>query len=94
MGAERTAKSRLVQTFRFLKELNELRNPVPRDISAYSQVMRLDSWPVHPFVEVRRGDRPEADDDADGGAEMEPLIRVRRRISPHARIRPSGSMAG
>ena len=36
MNVELTAKSRLVQTFKFLKELNELRNPVPRDISTYA----------------------------------------------------------
>jgi len=48
------AKDRLVQTFKFLKELNELRNPVPRDLSQCPQLFWLDEWPVHPFVTMRR----------------------------------------
>lgn len=71
------AKERLAQTFRFLKELNELRNPVPHDLSG-SDVMRLGTWPLHPCVQVRRGDR--AEDEANDAAEveMEPLIRIQR----------------
>ena len=72
------AKSRLTQTFKFLKELNELRNPVPRDISDYAKLLRINEWPAHPFIEVRRGDRTEEDDDESGEAELEPLIRIRR----------------
>src|SRR5262249_42236569 len=72
------AQNRLTQVFKFLKELNELRNPVPREISAYTEVLRLDTWPAHPFVDVRRGDRTEEDNDAASEAEMEPLIRIRR----------------
>jgi len=78
MNVELTAKSRLVQTFKFLKELNELRNPVPRDISTYAQVMRLDSWPIHPCIAVRRGDRQEEEDTGTGEAEIEPLVRIQR----------------
>src|SRR5947207_1347085 len=70
------AKNRLSQTFRFLKELNELKNPIPREISEYPKVLGIDQWPSHPFVEVRRGDR--ADDDSPEGSPIEPLIRVRR----------------
>src|SRR5262245_47167394 len=71
------AKDRLIQTFRFLKELNELRNPVPRDLSHSSKLLWIDDWPDHPFVTVRRGDRT---GDGDDGADQapEPLIRVRR----------------
>lgn len=72
------AQNRLTQVFKFLKELNELRNPAPREMSAYAEVLRLDAWPVHPFIEVRRGDRTEEDNDAVSEAEMEPLIRIRR----------------
>ena|ERR1051325_2445679 len=73
------AKDRLVQTFKFLKELNELRNPVPRDLSQCPQLFWLDEWPVHPFVTMRRGDRSEEGEE--GGEEgIEPLIRVRRAI--------------
>jgi very-short-patch-repair endonuclease len=71
------SRSRLAQTFKFLKELNELRNPVPRQISDYANVQWIDEWPTHPFIEVRRGDRKEGDD-ADGEVEVEPLIRIRR----------------
>jgi very-short-patch-repair endonuclease len=82
MTSANKAKERLVQTFKFLKELNELRNPVVRDLSG-SEVMRLDTWPLHPCVQVRRGDR--AEDGADDAAEteMEPLIRIQRaRLTP------------
>lgn len=77
MTPENNAKLRLVQTFKFLKELNELRNPVPRDLSGLD-VLRLDTWPLHPCVQIRRGDRNE--DDANDAAEatMEPLIRIQR----------------
>jgi len=72
------AQSRLTQVFKFLKELNELRNPVPREMTAYPEVLRLDTWPAHPFIEVRRGDRIEEDNDAVSETAMEPLIRIRR----------------
>src|SRR5436190_22894858 len=70
------AQSRLTQVFKFLKELNELRNPVPRDLSG-SEVLRLDAWPAHPCVQVRRGDRDQ-DEEGEAEAEMEPLMRVQR----------------
>src|SRR5690606_16385943 len=79
---ENSAKERLVQTFKFLKELNELRNPVSRDLSG-SEILRIATWPLHPCVQVRRGDRIE--DDANDAAEvaMEPLIRIQRaRLTP------------
>jgi very-short-patch-repair endonuclease len=71
------AKERLVQTFRFLRELHELRNPITRDLSQSSQLFWLDEWPAHPFITVRRGDRSEEGDES-GEEELEPLIRVRR----------------
>src|SRR5438552_17596650 len=71
------AQSRLTQVFKFLKELNELRNPVARDLSGYAEVLRLDAWPAHPCIVVRHGDRVD-DEDADAEAEMEPLIRIQR----------------
>jgi very-short-patch-repair endonuclease/transcription elongation GreA/GreB family factor len=73
---------RLTQVFKFLKELNELRNPVARDLSGYADVLRLDAWPMHPCIAVRRGDRIE-EEDADAEAGMEPLIRIQRaRLTP------------
>jgi len=77
MSPSNCAKKRLVQTFKFLKELNELRNPVSRDLSR-SEVFRLDTWPVHPCVQVRRGDREEDDIEDATEAEIEPLIRIQR----------------
>jgi very-short-patch-repair endonuclease len=75
-------KARLAQTFRFLKELNELRNPVPREISGYAKVLWIDKWPAHPLIEVRRGDREE-EDDGDVEAQLEPVIRIRRaKLTP------------
>jgi len=78
MKLEDSAKGRLVQTFKFLKELNELRNPVPRDISGYAEVLRLDSWPAHPCITVWHGDRQEEDGEESGEPGVEPLIRIQR----------------
>jgi hypothetical protein len=72
------AKSRLLQTFRFLKSLNESRNPIPREISSEQDPLWLDDWPIHPFIEVQRGDRGDADAPESGEAEAVPVIRVRR----------------
>ena len=73
------ATTRLKQVFKFLKELNELRNPVPRDLAGYREVLRLDAWPSHPCIVVQRGDRPEINEaEADADGELEPLIQVRR----------------
>ena len=72
------AQSRLTQVFKFLKALNELRNPVPRDLSAYSQIFWIDRWPTHPTIIVQRGDREDNEDEADVDVEMEPTIRVQR----------------
>ena len=76
-ASDELTQSRLTQVFKFLKELNELRNPVPRDLSGYVDMLRLDAWPLHPCVVVRRGDREE-ESDADTDVEMEPLIRIKR----------------
>ena len=72
------AKNRLRKVFNFLKQLNELRNPTPTDVSAYSKnTLWLDAWPSHPCIVVQRGNREEeADDEPD--AEIEPIIRIRR----------------
>ena len=77
-GNQRTAKERLVQTFRFLKELTEIRNPVQRDLDDYAEVFRLDSWPVHPCIAVRRGDPSQEDDHDAAGKELEPIVRIAR----------------
>jgi hypothetical protein len=76
--AASVAQSRLTQVFKFLKALNELRNPVPRDLSAYSQILRLDTWPLHPNIIVQRGDREDKEDDADTDSEMHSRREVAR----------------
>jgi very-short-patch-repair endonuclease len=80
LESDRTSRSRLIQTFKFLKELNELRNPVQRDLSGHD-VLRLDEWPLHPGVFVQRGDASpdqEEDVDAESGVEAAPVIRIVR----------------
>ena len=77
MNSQSRCQERLVQMFKFLKELAELRNPVQRDLDDYSQVFRLDSWPVHPCIAVRRGDPSEEDQDV-ADKELEPIIRITR----------------
>jgi very-short-patch-repair endonuclease len=72
------AQHRLTQVFKFLKALNELRNPVPRDLSVYSQILWLDKWPTHPTIFIQRGDREDNEDETDIDAEMEPTVRIQR----------------
>jgi hypothetical protein len=74
------AQGRLTKVFKFLKELNELRNPVSRDMSAYPEVIRLDTWPRHPCIEVFRGDVVEDDNagDSNDDARAIPVIRIKR----------------
>jgi hypothetical protein len=54
------------------------RNPVPREMSGYAKLLWISEWPAPPFIEVRRGERNEEDDNESGEAELEPLIRIRR----------------
>jgi hypothetical protein len=78
--ADDLAQGRLTKVFKFLKELNELRNPVPRDMSGYSVVHRIDTWPRHPCIEVFR-DIPLEEDkasDSDDDAKAIPLICIKR----------------
>lgn len=77
MNSQSRCRERLVKMFKFLRELAELRNPVQRDLGDYSQVFRLDSWPAHPCIAVRRGDPSEEDQDA-ADKELEPIIRITR----------------
>lgn len=74
---ESAARARLTQTFKFLKELNEIRNPVQRDLAGVD-VMHIDAWPLHPCIHVRRGDRPEGETTTANDSPPEPLIRIRR----------------
>lgn len=75
-----TAKARLVQTFRYLKRLNELRNPVPQRLDAYQQVLRIDEWPKHASIVVRDGDDTEDTHPESTSQDVEPIIRIGRAI--------------
>lgn len=45
--------------------------------------MRIDTWPLHPCVQVRRGDRTEDEANDAAEMEMEPLARIQRaRLTP------------
>jgi hypothetical protein len=80
ISADQVAQSRLTKVFRFLKELDELRNLVLRDTSSYPAVLKIDQWPVHPCIEICRGD-PTEDEEPNESSEDEdiaPVIRVKR----------------
>ncbi len=79
-------QSRLTQVFTFLKELNELRNPVLRDLTGYLDVLQLDAWSLHPCSIIRRGDREE-DDDVGAETAMAPVF---ARLE-HLGIEPLGA---
>src|SRR5256885_13437822 len=71
------ARSRLSQTFKFLKELNEVRNPVHRDLS-YTDVHRLNKWPDHPCIQIIRTEIDPKVSDVSTEEKSEPLIRIQR----------------
>jgi hypothetical protein len=73
ISAEQIAHSRLTKVFKFLKELDELRNPVQRDTSSYPAVLKIDEWPVHPCIEIRRGD-PTADEGLNESADEAEMV--------------------
>jgi transcription elongation GreA/GreB family factor/very-short-patch-repair endonuclease/uncharacterized small protein (DUF1192 family) len=52
-GAREEARSKLLQIFGFLKEFNQLRNPVKRDVEKQPWYLWLDELPDHPSI--RRG---------------------------------------
>ncbi|MDD4889860.1 MAG: AAA family ATPase [Phycisphaerae bacterium] len=76
-AARGSAQKRLTQVFKFLKELDELRNPVTRDMSSYDGLLWIDRWPAHPTLVVQRGDA-EDEGDPEEEVEVEPVIRIRR----------------
>ncbi len=75
--AEQIAQSRLTQVFKFLKGMSELRNPIPKVLSAYHREW-LDAWPVHPCITIYRGDSSNEEEAESTGSDPEPLIRIRR----------------
>ena len=78
--ARAEAKRRLLQTFTFLNELAALRNPVQRTLDDYSDVFRLDSWPLHPRITIRRGDATGSEEENQDttGKDIDPVIRITR----------------
>jgi len=78
MNGNDIARKRLVQTFRYLKRLNQLRNPVPRRLDGYQRVLRIDTWPKHPCIVIREGDLGNHFGSEHTNQDIEPLIRIRR----------------
>lgn len=78
MTDSKTAKARLIQTFRYLKRLNELRNPVPQRLGEYRRVLRLADWPQHPCIMIPDYSGRDYSSHEDQSQDNEPLIRVRR----------------
>jgi very-short-patch-repair endonuclease len=73
------SRGRLAKVFRFLKELDQLRNPVQRDISAYPKhVPPLKNWPCHPCIQISFGDPVEAANDSEPNTDSDYLIRIKR----------------
>lgn len=78
MNGNDKARTRLVQTFRYLKRLNELRNPVPQRLGEYQRVLRIDSWPKHPCIVIRDGEWTNHPESEHTGQGIDPLIRIGR----------------
>ena len=80
--ARAEAKRRLLQTFTFLKELAAFRNPVQLTLDDYSDVFRLDSWPLHPSITIRRGDAAGSEEENQDttGKDIDPIIRITRAV--------------
>jgi len=73
------ARTKLTQVYKYLKELNNLRNPVPFDLSGYRDVMVVNSWPAHPCVTVlRERQKDPEEDNAESPTTAEVLVRVKR----------------
>jgi len=76
-------KERLTSVFRYLKALNQLRNPIPKTLSHdENKVLRLDKWPKDPRIVIHRGDRvrESASDDGKSNAPMAPVITITRAV--------------
>ena len=78
MNDQPNARERLVQMFKFLRALADLRTPDQRNMDDYSDVMRLDSWPAHPCIFVRRGDPSGEDEPDENTNDLDPVIRITR----------------
>src|SRR4029077_16747196 len=80
ISTDQVALTRLTKVFRFLKELDALRNPVLRDTSSYPAVLKIDQWPVHPCIEIRRSDptEDEGPNESSEDEDMVPIIRIKR----------------
>lgn len=77
------ARNKLTQVYKYLKELNNLRHPVPLNLTGYPDVIFVDAWPAHPSIAVLRERQAVHDDDAEKLAENEALIRVKRpKLTP------------
>jgi len=71
------AKNRLKSVYGFLKELHEMRNPVVRKLVP-KHGLRIDDWPAHESIQVRKGDYSPSQPDPLMQDEPEYLIVVKR----------------
>ena len=61
MNTENSGRGLLKSLFGFLRELNQLRNPVSCDLNTAENLLRLNDWPKHPFVKVWCGESEQMD---------------------------------
>ena len=80
---EKESRERLVRTFKFLRALAERRTPERRDLDRYPQVLRLDAWPAHPCIAVRRGNTSDDEEGDTTNKGLKPIIRIARaKLTP------------
>ena len=78
MTDQNKARKRLIQTFGFLKALNQLRHPTPHTLDDYRRVIRLASWPRHPSISARYGNFIEYFEPNTHRQEEDTVIQIRR----------------
>lgn len=77
-AAREAARTKLLQIFRYLKEFNQLRNPVQREVNNQPWTLWLDDLPDHPSI--RRGTVRPRDVDSQDPSHLDddPILTVRR----------------
>ena len=72
-------RSKLIQIFRYLQALNQLRNPIQREINDQPWKLWLHDLPNHPCI--RRGmfsNTPGSDESDDGNTDNDFILKVSR----------------
>ena len=63
--SQRIGRERIARVFRYLKALNEHRNPAKRDLSEQPWTLWFRNLPDHPAIQRRVFNGHQADDDGD-----------------------------